>query len=142
MFEQTGCFLSPPTDDDIVFRNLLKVLAADALLLVALYYVVLDLDWRTSYAASLHTACPNLCGYTPSFSYSFLTRLFTMAGNPALRSSASVRLTSPPTLNWVQVLSVILVAVNAWFVYVALWKGRRSTGMSRPSESVPPSPPA
>ncbi len=120
----------------------MKVLAADALLLVALYYVVQDLSWRISYAASLHTACPNLCGYTPSFSYSFLTRLFTMSGNPLLRSSALVRLTSPPTLDWVQVLSVMLVAVNAWFVYVTLWKGRRSAGMSRPSESVPPNPPA
>ncbi len=97
----------------MVFRRAVKVLAADAVLLVALFYVIQDLQWRSGYAASVHDACAGYCSYTPSFSYGFLTQLFTMSGN-------SLQLTSPVTFDWVQALIYILVAVNAWFAYGVL----------------------
>lgn len=99
-------------------RTAFKVAAVDLVLLVALAFVVKDLDWRSSYAASFHGACfPNLCSYTPSFTYNVLIQFFTMTGNGS-------KLTSPPSLDWVQVIAYILVAVNAWFVYTLLVKRR------------------
>ncbi len=92
-------------------RTALKVLIIDVVILVAEYYVIQDLQWRTSYATSLHSACPQLCGYSPSFSYNILTQFFTMTGN-------GVSLTSPPTLDWIQLFTAALLAVNLWFVYV------------------------
>jgi len=99
-----------------MFKTALKVLAADAVLLVTLFYVIQDLQWRTSYAGALR--------YSPSFSYNVLTQFFTMAGSTS-------RLTSPPTLDWVQTLAYALVVVNAWFAYL-LVKSRRS----RPPEGA------
>jgi hypothetical protein len=93
-----------------MFKTALKVLAADAVLLVALFYVIQDLQWRTSDAGTLR--------YSASFSYNVLTQFFTMAGG-------TQRLTSPPTLDWVQALAYALVVVNAWFGYVVV-KSRRS----------------
>ena len=90
-----------------------KVLAGDLLFVFAFYSVLQDLSWRTYYAASPHDACGGLCTYTPSFSYGFLTRTFTLAGNNA-------SLVSPPTLDWVQVIIYTLVLVNLWLVYVTL----------------------
>jgi hypothetical protein len=95
---------------DRMFRTGLKVLAADIVLIVTLFYVTQDLQWRSSYAGTL--------SYAPSFSYSVLTQFFTMARGTLL-------LTSPPTLDWVQTLAYALVVVNAWFVYVII-KTRRS----------------
>ena len=124
-----------------MLRNLLKVFAADAVLLVALYYVFQDLGWRTSFAASLHSACPSACGYTPSFSYGILTRVCTMSGHGVILNSAI-------TLDWVQVLSLVLIAVNAWFIYDSFWKGRMGArahqreGPPSPPQTVPGSPPA
>ena len=97
-------------------RTAFKVLIADAILLIAEFYVIQDLGWRTAYAASLHGACfPRACSYSPSFSYSLLIRFFTMSGN-------RVSLTSPPTLDWVQLLAYILIVINAWFAYTILAK--------------------
>jgi hypothetical protein len=111
-------------------RTVFKVLVVDALLLIALFFVIQDLDWRTSYAASLHGACfPNLCGYSPSFSYNVLVQFFTMSGN-------GVSLTSPPTLDWVQVLAFILVAINAWFVYATLSRKRATQPGSPPGQTA------
>ena len=111
-------------------RTVFKVLIADAILLIAEFYVIQDLDWRTAYAASLHGACsPNFCSYTPSFSYNFLIRIFTMSGN-------RVSLTSPPTLDWVQLLAYILVAINVWFAYTILAKRKplkTTRGSAQPS---------
>jgi len=97
-------------------RTIFKVLIADAILLIAEFYIIQDLEWRTAYAASLHGACsPRLCSYSPSFSYNFLVRFFTMAGN-------GVSLTSPPTLDWAQLLAYILIVINVWFAYTILTK--------------------
>jgi len=102
-------------------RTALKVLAADVILLVALFNVIQDIQWRTSYAASPHQAAPN--GYTPAFAYNIFTQFFTMSGN-------GVSLTSPPTLDWVQLLAAVLVLLNAWFFYTS-YKGRASARLSK-----------
>lgn len=86
-----------------------KVALADLVLLAALYFVLQDLAWRAYYAGTPHAAVP---GYVPSDTYSIFTRFFTMAGS-------GVSLTSPPTLDWVQLLVVALVALNGWFAYRA-----------------------
>lgn len=103
---------------------------ADVVLLFALYSVLQDLQWRLGYASSLHSACPLFCSYSPSFSYSLLIQFFTLARN-------GVSLTSPPTLDWVQLLAYTLVALNAWYAYKTL-KSRRlrtppDSGQSLPS---------
>ena len=103
-----------------MFRTALKVLAADVLLLVAEFYVIQDLNWREAYAALPKAVCPQTCTYAPSFSYGFLTQFFTMSGGP-------LQLVSPPTLDWVQTLAIVLVVVNGWFAYHAL-KGRARKG--------------
>lgn len=95
-----------------------RIVIVDVLVLVALYYVLQDLQWRTNYAASLHTACASLCGYSPSYGFSFMIRYLTMNGN-------SQHLVSPPALDWVQVLVFLLVVANGWFAYGVL-KARRS----------------
>jgi len=106
-------FYRPRSRLDALVRNSFKVLAADVILLAAGFWVLQDLQWRTGFASSLHDACSPICRYSPSFSYSFLTRFFTMTGN-------GVSLTSPPTLDWVQLIVCLLVIVNAWFIYDAL----------------------
>jgi hypothetical protein len=94
-------------------RTLYLVILADVLLLVALLLVEQDLAWRSAYASSLHGACPQQCRYSPSMSYSFLAQFFTMGGN-------GVSLTSPATLDWVQLLTYVLVIVNGWYLYGVL----------------------
>ena len=88
-----------------------KVLGADAILLLGEFWVLQDLAWRSAYAASQHYACgANPCAYSASMSYSILIQFFTMLGN-------SVSLTSPPTLDWVQLLAFALVALNGWYLF-------------------------
>jgi hypothetical protein len=100
------------------------VLAADAALLVALFYVVEDWTWRVAYAESPHGHTE---GYAVSFSYSLFTQIFTMSANGA-------RLASPPTLDWTQVLVAALVVVNAWYLYSRFSKRE---GVSVPADPVP-----
>ncbi len=90
-----------------------KVLLFDLVVVIALYFVLSDLSWRSYYAMSPHDACGGLCSYTPSFGYSILARFFTMAGN-------GTSLTSPPTLDWVQVIAVALLLVNGYYLYLVL----------------------
>jgi hypothetical protein len=107
----------------LMIREGLKVFLADVILLFALYSVFVDLQWRTGYAASLHTACPQFCSYSPSFSYSLVTQFFTLAGN-------GVRLISPPTLDWVQLIVFVLVVLNVWYSYKTL----KSRGLKHQSD--------
>ena len=102
-----------------------KVALADLALLAALYFVLQDLAWRTYYAGTPHAA---VSGYAPSFSYSFFTRFFTMAGS-------GVSLTSPPTLDWVQVLALALVVVNGWFAYRE-YRARRARSLPETPSSL------
>ncbi len=83
-------------------RTGVKVILADAVLLVAGYFVLLDLQWRSAYAASE--------GLAPSYSYSPFTKFFTLSGR-------SLPLVSPPTLDWVQVSAALLVVLNVWYLY-------------------------
>jgi len=99
-------------------KAIYKVAAVDLVLLTLLYYVLQDLAWRAYYAGTPHVPGSP---YTPSFSYSILTRYFTMGGS-------SVPLTSPPTLDWVQLIVLILVAVNGWFAYHAYRSRASSVG--------------
>jgi hypothetical protein len=104
-------------------RTLLKVALADILLIAALASVLQDLQGRSAYAASLHTACSPLCSYVPSFSYTLMTRFFTM-------TRLGTALTSPPILDWVQVLGVALVVINFWFAYSYMSR-RKAAGPGR-----------
>ena len=83
------------------------VLLFDLVLLAALYLVQQDLGWRNYYAGIPHAATS---GYVPSFSYSVGIRYFTMSGG-------AFPLTSPPTLDWVQVIVLLLVLANGWLAY-------------------------
>jgi len=121
--------MTPSNSFKNVVKVFYKIVIVDILALVALYYVLQDLQWRTDYAASLHTACRTLCGYSPSFSYGLLTRVFTMDGN-------SQHLVSPPTLDWVQAIVVTLVVANSWFVYAYMRERRRLHSPTQPNLTV------
>lgn len=109
----------------IVLRKAIKVLTADVILLASLFFVVQDLQWRAAFAASPHLACPQLCSYSPSFSYNPLSQFFSMDGN-------GQHLVSPLTLDWVQLLALALVVVNVWFAY-GVFANRKKTKERPPS---------
>ena len=95
-----------------------KVLLADALLLLAEFFAIQDIQARVACAFG-----SPLYGYgclaraSPSYSYSILTESFSMIVN-----GTTVR--SPPMLDWVQLTSAALIAINLWYVYVIV---RRKT---------------
>ena len=95
-----------------------KVVLADIAQLIVLYYVLQDLPWRAYYAATQHANAAS--GYAPSSTYSIFVRHFTMSGG-------SFPLVSPPTLDWVQLIGVALVALNGWLVYTYL-RSKRAQG--------------
>jgi len=102
-----------------------KVAIVDGLCLVALALVLQDLAGRTAYAASSHYGAPP-GGYVPSFSYSILMRTFTMSGGP-------LALVSPPTLDWVQLLALILVVANGWYFYGLWTKSKKKAAVTSSS---------
>jgi len=106
---------------DWMFRTALKVIGVDVVLLAAEFYVIQDLQWRSSYAAGT-------LRYSPSFSHNVLTQFFTMASN-------TNTLTSPPTLDWVQALAYVLVLLNVWYVYTAL-NTRKSSRLQAASDTL------
>ena len=95
--------------------RLLKVLAADVIIVFAELMVIGDLQARGAYAASPHGSAN--VGYSPSLSYSVLTHVFTMSGGP-------IPLVSPTTLDWSQVLILAFVLTNLWYVYPTLRRMR------------------
>jgi hypothetical protein len=103
-------------------KTYLKVVLVDILILIALYYVVADQQSRVSYAASPHGHTS--VGYSVSFGYSLFTQIFTMSG-------PGVTLSSPPTLDWIQVLVFALVLLNGWFLY-SVYRGRSRAPASQP----------
>jgi hypothetical protein len=114
-----------------VLRRVLWVLAADVVILVAVFYVIQDLQWRSSYASAAVERCGGAaCSYTPSSSYGILTQVFTMSGN-------SVQLSSPVTLDWIQALAYMLILLNGWLVYKWARSRRASTLPSAVSNSLP-----
>jgi hypothetical protein len=99
-------------------KGFVAVLLADIVLLLGLYYVFVDLQWRVAFATAPHGHTST--GYATSFSYSFLTQVFKMSGNGA-------SLVSPSSLDWVQVLGLALLAVNGWYLYSILAKRRKAS---------------
>lgn len=90
-------------------RAVWKVAGLDAALLACLYLVLQDLDSRLAYAESE--------GFKAYFEYSILIRWSVLSkGNTVLKS--------PPALDWVQVISLILILVNASFVYSSVRRRR------------------
>ncbi|MDA4124613.1 MAG: hypothetical protein OK438_04080 [Thaumarchaeota archaeon] len=83
-------------------RASLKLLVVDAVLLLSAYLVLQDLAWRSGYASQN--------GFTPSYLYSVLTQSFSMTGK-------GLALQTPLTLDWVQIIAVLLVVVNVWYLY-------------------------
>ena len=110
-------------------RTVLKLALVDLVLLTGLYYVIQDLQWRSSYASSVHYACGGPCSYTPSFSHSILTQFFTMTN-----ANTNTSLTSPPTLDWIQLLVLALVVINVWYGY-SLFERRKARNVG--AASVP-----
>ncbi|HXW94197.1 MAG TPA: hypothetical protein VEJ19_00640 [Nitrososphaerales archaeon] len=111
-------------------RTVLKILVLDVILLLAEFEIVQDVQNRIQCALG-SPLYGQVCvtRSSPSFSYSLLTRSFSMVvgGN-------SVQ--SPPTLDWVQLIAYVLVAVNVWFVYTTLAK-RRSLETAQGSAQTP-----
>ena len=99
--------------------GVIGVALTDAILLIFAYFVQQDLEWRSGYASS-H-------GYSVSTSYSLLTRVFTMS-----RSGTS--LSSPLTLDWIQVVIALLIIVNVTY-FVGWMLGSR--GASSKSNAGP-----
>jgi hypothetical protein len=91
-----------------------KVLLADAVLLLAEFFAIQDFQARVACALG-----SPLYGYgclarsSPSYSYSFLTESFSMVVN-----GTTVR--SPPMLDWVQLTAAALIVINVWYVYFLL----------------------
>ena len=75
----------------------------DFLALAVLYFVLRDLAWRTSYAESERLILRT--------TYSLFIRMFRVTGN-----TIQTPLVSPPALDWVQVVAVLLIVVNGLYV--------------------------
>lgn len=99
-------------------QGLWKVLIFDAVLLVYVYFVQEDLAWRSEYAVSR--------GATVTTSFFPLTRTFQMV-------RGGVQLTSPPTLDWLQVVVGLLILVNVVFLLTS-----RSVPAPTPAAGAPP----
>lgn len=102
-----------------MLRLVYKVAFVDLGLLASMYFILQDLAWRAYYAGTPHAA---VSGYVPSDGFSVFVRYFTMAGS-------GVSLTSPPTLDWVQVIVLLLVAINGWLAY-QMYLTRRTPGQN------------
>ncbi len=104
----------------------LKVLIADAVLLLAEFFVVQDVQARVGCALGsplYGSAC--LGRLSPTFSYSFLTQSFSMSSNGEI-------LQSPIMLDWTQLVAGALIVINVWFVSVVV---RRKSAASPGSKS-------
>jgi hypothetical protein len=77
---------------------------------------------RDAYASAL--------GFHPSTSYSFLTLTFSMKGKGEL-------LTSPPALDWIQLLAIAAALLDAYYLLGTLRERRRSSSQPSPGPSLP-----
>jgi hypothetical protein len=88
------------------------LVVANAVVLGMIYFVELDRQWRSSCAASF------VCrASVASTSYSPFTMMTTLFGS-------GLPLTSPPTLDWLQLLVVVLAAFDGYAVYQWARRGR------------------
>ncbi len=99
-------------------RTALKVLIIDAIVLLAEFLAIQDVQARSECAlgTSLYgQEC--LVRSSPSYTYSLFTQSFSMA-------TKGYTLQSPPTLDWIQLLTAVLFVVNIWFAYTYLKRRR------------------
>ena len=92
----------------------LKVLIADAVLLLAEFFVLQDVQARVGCALGsplYGSAC--LTRASPVYSYSLLTESFSMMIN-------GTGVSSPTMLDWAQLMAVALIVINVWFVYIVV----------------------
>ena len=111
-------------------RLTIEVLVANAFLLILAYLVYADEQWRIGCALGQGINCS--IRSAPSYTYSLLTRFFSMR-------NATMSLTSPPILDWIQVLAVVLVLVDVW--YLLRFRSRRTllpSSITRQGTSLPP----
>ena len=81
---------------------LAKVLVVNVVLILLAYLVYQDVAARAAYAGAL--------GFVPSTSYSILYHSLTLSGRGTV-------LTSPPTLDWFQLLALIAAATDAYMFW-------------------------
>lgn len=81
-------------------------MVADVVLLLLVYLVNLDVQYRINCALGSALYC--MARSDPSFSYSLLIQVFSMR-------SGNTLLTSPPVLDWIQVIVLLLIVINVWF---------------------------
>jgi hypothetical protein len=99
-------------------RTVFKVLIADVILLVAELEVILDIQNRMNCALGSPLYGQNCLARTsPSYAYSVLTQWFSLVINGSAWQS-------PLTLDWVQLIAYVLVALNAWYAYTVLSRRR------------------
>ena len=79
-----------------------KILVVNVVLILLAYLVYQDVAARNAYAGALN--------FTPSTSYSILTHALTLSGRGTV-------LTSPPTLDWFQLLVLIAAATDAYMFW-------------------------
>lgn len=108
-----------------MWKNAIKALIADLALLTLAFLVIQNLQSRAAYAATPRAACESLC--SSYFSHGILTQFLSLTENGGT-------LVSPPSLDWLQVLSLALVVVNVWFVY-RFYVNRREAMASKSSTS-------
>ena len=115
-------------------RTVLKVLILDAILLLAEFEIIQDLQNRIQCAlgSTLYAqAC--MARSSPTFSYSLLTRSFSMV-------VGGMYVQSPPTIDWVQLIAYVLVAINVWFGYTVYARSRAPKVEQVPPQALVPPP--
>jgi hypothetical protein len=101
-------------------RLILKAAVANAVGIVLLYFVQLDLWWRSS--CRLDTV-PSCISHVASVTYFPFTKVTRLAGS-------GLPLTSPLTLDWFQVILVLLVVIDAYCLAQYFIGRSRSTPVS------------
>jgi len=101
-----------------------KVLVVNVVLILLAYLVYQDLAGRNAYAGALN--------FAPSTTYSILTHSLTLSGRATV-------LTSPPTLDWFQLLVLIAAATDAYMFWGYF---KRSPVPEQPSLSAAETAPA
>jgi len=99
-------------------RALFEVLVVDVLGLAGIFFVNQDIGMRISCTIP---GCTDLTRTSLGFSYSIFVKSFSMN----VKNAYWRTVVSPPTLDWIQVLGVALVAINLWYLYRALGGRRR-----------------
>jgi hypothetical protein len=113
-------------------RTALKVLILDAVLLLAEFEIIQDMQNRIQCALG-SPLYGQLCMVrsSPSFSHSLFSQSFSMiVGGRYLQS--------PPTLDWAQLVAYILVAINVWYGYTVFVRRRElkvQQGSTQPAVS-------